>query len=178
MRHDILKKSAGTPNTKKVKNEAGTATSRFVGCGVRQRSKMRRSTPRAVVRFPVVKASSPRRTSRLLLALRERRIFFLHFSLRAPCFHPYNAHTRTHVRTDHPTTLLPTSRLVTPSHSASSPCSQSYTVRGYKLTMFCSSWLGAGSNHAKGWCVSLPSSILQFLVFTWYTAAIIVLVFI
>ena len=29
-----------------------------------------------------------------------------------------NAHTRTNIRTDHPKTLIPTSNLVTPSHSA------------------------------------------------------------
>ena len=73
---------------------------------------MRRSTPRAVVQFPVVKASSPR-TSRLLLVLRVADLFFI-FSLRATP----NAHTRTHVRTDHPTTRFPTLSLVTPSHSA------------------------------------------------------------
>ena len=52
----------------------------------------------------------------------------------------------------------------------SSPCSHSHTVRGYKLTMLYSSWRGAGSNHAKGWCVSLHYSILHSLVFTLYTA--------
>ena len=138
-----------------------------------ERLKVHRSTPRAVVRFPVVKALSPR-TSRLLLVLRAADFFsFFAQSSKLPPKHSHT-HTRSHRS---PNTSFPH---LEPRHAftLSSPCSQSYTVRGYKLTMFCSSWLGAGSNHAKGWCVSLPSSILQFLVFTWYTAAIIVLVFI
>ena len=121
---------------------------------------MHRSTPRAVVRFPVVKASSLR-TSRLLLVLRAADFF--HFSFRVPSFHPKRSHTRTRSHRS-PNNSSPH---LEPRHARtlSSPCSQSYTMRGYKLAMFCSSWLGAGSNHAKGWCVSLLSSILHFFSF-------------
>ena len=71
---------------------------------------MRRSTARAVVRFPVVKASSPK----VAVGATSGVSFFI-FRSELPAFTP-NAHT--HVRTDYPTTLLPTSSLVTPSHSA------------------------------------------------------------
>ena len=76
---------------------------------------MRRSTARAVVRFPVVKAFI---TEDLKVAVGATSGgFFFIFRSEIPASTP-NAHTRTHVRTDHPTTLLPTSSLVTPSHSA------------------------------------------------------------
>ena len=131
---------------------------------------MRRSTPRAVVRFPVVKASSPRRTSELLLVLRAADIIFSIFRSELPASTP-NAQPRTHVRTDQSTTLLPTSSLVTPSQSALRV--RKATRCGATSSLCCvPRSCGQGTIARKdGICFHSP------FFGTWYTAAL-VLVFI
>ena len=99
----------------------------------------------------------------------ERRICF-HSLARAPSFHPKRSHTHTRSQRS-PNTSSPH---LEPRHTLtrSSPCSHSYTVRGYKLTKLCSSWLEAGSNHAKGWCVP-PFFHSPLFAFSWYTAVLV-----
>ena len=84
----------------------------------------------------------------------------------------------THAHTFAPITqhLFSSPRASTHTLTLSSPCSHSYTVRGYRQTMLCSSWLGAGSNHTKGWCVSLHSAILHSPAFSWYTAVLVLVI--
>ena len=99
LRHDILNISAGTPDTKSVRNEAGTTTSRFVGvtsgnawrcAGALEDAS---EHPEGCGSIPGCQGFI---TEDLKIAVGVTSGgFVFHFSLRALSFHPKRLHTHT-----------------------------------------------------------------------------------